>query len=162
MLVLIKVTDIVLDSLLFNIISPTIRSRLRFVGSICFDLSSADYYHGWIQFLMLDPILMTNLSQPWSYIVGVWSHVPLGGISIDHLYLVWFCYQCYIRWLDLLIACQIWHWRLVDLSAKKSMVSVACYVPIGYLADGLSFNAYDMLSWFRCGVSRYIDCRSLV
>jgi hypothetical protein len=26
------------------------------------------------------------------------------------------------------------------------MASTTRYVPIGYLADGLSFNAYDMLS----------------
>jgi hypothetical protein len=34
MLVLIKVIDIVLNSLLFNIISPIIRSRLRFISLI--------------------------------------------------------------------------------------------------------------------------------
>jgi hypothetical protein len=46
MLVLIKVIDIVLESLLFNTISPIARSRLRFIGLIYFDLSSTDYYHG--------------------------------------------------------------------------------------------------------------------
>jgi hypothetical protein len=162
MLVLIKVIDVVLDSLLFNTISPIAWSRLRFIGPICFDLSSTDYYHSWIRFMTLDPILMTNLSQPWSYIVGVWSHVPLGDRSIDRQYPVRSCYQCCIRWLDLLIACQIKHWRLVDLSAKKSMASATHYVSIGYSADGLSFNAYDMLSRFLCDISRFIDCWSLV
>ena len=160
MLVLIKVIDIVLDSLLFNTISPIARSRLRFVGPICFDLSSADYYHGWIQFLMLDPVSMTNLSWSSSYMAGVKSRVPLGDRSIDRQYSVWLRYQCYIKRLDLLIACQIRHCRLVDLSIKTSMASITRYVSIGYLADGLSSNAYDMLSWFFCDVSRSIDCWS--
>jgi hypothetical protein len=42
--------------------------------------------------------------------------------------------------------CQIRHWWLVDLSVKKSITLTTRYVPIGYLADGLSFNVYDMLS----------------
>jgi hypothetical protein len=82
-LVLIKVIDIVLSSLLFNVISLIARSRLRFVGPIYFDLSSADYYHSWIQFLTLDPVLMTNLSRSWSYMAGVWSYIPLGDMFID-------------------------------------------------------------------------------
>jgi hypothetical protein len=162
MLVLIKVIDIVLDSLLFNTISPIAQSRLRFIGSICFDLSSVDYYRGWIQFITLGPVLMTNPSRSWSCMAGVWSHVPLGDRSIDHQYPVWFRYQCCIKRLDLLIACQIGHWRLEDLSIKKSMVSVTHYVSIGYLADGLSLNAYDILSWFCCDISRSIYCWSLV
>jgi hypothetical protein len=162
MLVLIKVIDIVLSSLLFNVISPIARSRLRFIGPICFDLLSADYYHGWIQFMTLDLVLRTNLSQHWSYMAGVWSHVPFGDRSIACRYLVWFCYQCCIRRLDLLIACQIGHWWSVDLSIKKGMASTTRYVPIGYLADGLSFNTHDMLSWFLYDVSRSIDCWSLI
>jgi hypothetical protein len=45
-----------------------------------------------------------------------------------------------------LIACQIGHLWLVDLSVKKNMVSATRYVTISNLADGLSFNAYDMFS----------------
>jgi hypothetical protein len=98
-----KVIDIVLDCLLFNIMSPIARSRLRFVSPMYFDLLSADYYYGWIQFLTLDPILVTNLyqyygwiqfltldpilvtnlSQSWSYMASVWCHVALGDRSID-------------------------------------------------------------------------------
>jgi hypothetical protein len=157
MLILIKVINIVLSSLLFNTISPIAWPRLRFVGPIYFGLSSADYYHSWIQFLTLDPALMTNLSQSWLYMADVWSHVPLGDRFIDHQYPVWLRYQCCISWLDLLIACQIWHWRLIDLSVKKSMASTTCYVPIGYLADGLSLHAYDMPSWLLCDIRRSID-----
>jgi hypothetical protein len=68
--------------------------------------------NSWIQFLMLDPILMTNLFQSWSYIADVWSHVPLGDRSVDRQYPVWLRYQCCIRQLYLLIACQIGYWRL--------------------------------------------------
>jgi hypothetical protein len=53
----------------------------------------------------------------------------------------------------LLIACQIRHWRLIDLSVKKSMALTTRYVSIGYLADGSCFNAYDMLLKFLYDVS---------
>ena len=108
---------------------------------------------------MLDPVLMTNLPQSWSYMAGVWSRVLLRDRFIDRQYPVRFHYQCYISRLDLLIACQIRYCRLIDLSIKKSMTSATRYVSIGYLADGLSLHVYNMLWWFLCDCLRQLLSR---
>ena len=57
------VIDIVLDGLIFGIISPIARSRLKVSQSLSFDLSSVICFNVKIYLLSLDPALLDRFTS---------------------------------------------------------------------------------------------------